>query len=257
MTHSDFRRQLQAALQIDAPQGDAKQRTLEAVTAQMQAAAPRPRLGFAAFLRTQVRFIGWKIWLFQALCLLIANGALDTVFGDYYFFNSRPAALCLGALAMLVLLTALPVVYNASLYHMQEMEAASYFSSQRLLAAKLLIIGMGDGVMLVGLWSYALLRTPLSAPMLPLYLLLPFLLAAGGCLTLMGRCQPQQVCLGGAGWCGLVFLALSMTSSRLTLLTQAQSAWIGVLGCTVLCLYCFWALRYLLRSSAFAELQLN
>ena len=135
MTHSDFRRQLQAALQADAPQGDAKQRTLEAVTAQMQAAASRPRLGFAAFLRTQVRFIGWKIWLFQAICLLVANGALDTVFGGYYFFNSRPAALCLGALAMLVLLTALPVVYNASLYHMQEMEAASYFSSQRLLAA--------------------------------------------------------------------------------------------------------------------------
>ena len=213
MTHSDFRHQLQAALQADAPQEDAKQRTLEAVTAQMQAAAPRPRLGFAAFLRTQVRFIGWKFWL--------------------------------------------PVVYNASLYHMQEMEAASYFYSQRLLAAKLLIIGIGDGVMLVGLWSYALLRTPLSAPMLPLYLLLPFLLAAGGCLTLMGRCQPQQVCLGGAGWCGLVLFALALTRSRLDLLTQAQAAWIGVLGCAVLCLYCFWALRYLLRSSAFAELQLN
>lgn len=257
MTHSDFRRQLQAALQADTSQEAAKRRTLKAAAAQMQAAVPRPRLGFAAFLRTQVRFIGWKIWLFQALCLLVANSALDTVFGGYYFFNSRPAALCLGALAVLVLLTALPVVYNASLYHMQEIEAASYFSSQRLLAAKLLIIGIGDGVMLVGLWSYALLRTPLSAPMLPLYLLLPFLLAAAGCLTLMGRCQPQQVCRGSAGWCGLVLLALSMTSSRLTLFTQAQTAWIGVLGCAVLCLYCFWALRYLLRSSAFAELQLN
>lgn len=257
MTHPDFRHQLQSALQADAPQEVAKQRTLEAITAQMQAAAPRPRLGFAAFLRTQVRFIGWKIWLFQAFCLLVANSVLDTVFGGYYFFNSRPAVLCLGALAVLVLLTALPVVYNASLYRMQEMEAASYFSSQRLLAAKLLIIGIGDGAMLLGLWGYALLRTPLSAYMLPLYLLLPFLLAAGGCLTLMARCQPQQVCLGGAGWCGLVLLTLSMTNDHLILLTQTQTAWIGVLGCAVLCLYCFWALHHLLRSSAFAELQLN
>lgn len=255
MTHSDFQQQLELALHADAVTEDARRRAVAAAAAQLRRRPLRPRLGFAAFLRTQVRFIGWKIWLLQALCLLVANGALDTVFGDYYFVNLRAASLCLGALAVLVMLTALPFVYNAALYQMQEMEAASYFSSQRLLAAKLMIVGLGDMVMLAGLWGYALCCTPVSAELLPRCLLLPFLLAAGGCLTLMGRCRPQQVCLGCVLWCGLVLMALAAANSRIVAPpSTALGSW---LCCAALFLYCLWTLRHLLTRSAFTELQLN
>lgn len=256
MTHSDFQQQLQNALRADAIPTDAQLRTMKAAAAQMHLQPPRPRLSFAAFLGTQVRFIGWKIWFLQALCLLLANGALDLLFGDYYFVNLRAAAISLGALAVLVMLTTLPFVYNAVVYQMQEMEAATYFSSQRLLAARLSIVGIGDMVMLAGLWGYGLWCTPLSAELLPLCLLLPFLLAAGGCLTLMSRCRPEKVCWGSVVWCGALFVAMTTTSSHLTLFSHAQAALTSILCCVALFLYCVWALQHLLKRSAFTELQL-
>ena len=153
------------------------------------------------------------------------------------------------------MLTALPVLYEAARCQMHEMEAATYFSSLRLLAAKLILVGIGDLAMLAALWCYTLWLTPLDARLLPLCLILPFLLAASGCLTLLGRLTPAHFCGGSVLWCVLLCCGFSFFSRQ----TLALSAlvWPGIGLCVFLLGYCLLTLRRILRSDHFCELQLS
>lgn len=248
----DFEQALRDALHATPATPDAA-RTAAICAAAARTQKPPKRLGFAPFLGTQVRFIGWKIWLFQALVLLVANHTLTVALGRIYFLDATIAMRCLSCLSVLVLLTALPFLANATRYHMHELEAATYFSALQLLAAKLLIVGIGDVVMLAGLWLYALTHTPLSAAVLPLCLAAPFLAASAGLLTLLDRTTPQVVLLGSVGWCSLLG-ASGMLVPRSLLATSSATS--GIILCTILTLYCLFALHRLLRHGAFTELQL-
>lgn len=53
-------------------------------------------------------------WLVQALCLLAANAGLSNAFGMTYFTYPRLLVQCLCCLSVLVMLTALPVLYEAA-----------------------------------------------------------------------------------------------------------------------------------------------
>ena len=97
--------------------------------------------------------------------------------------------------------------------------------------------------------------TPLDARLLPLCLILPFLLAASGCLTLLGRLTPAHFCGGSVLWCVLLCCGFSVFSRQ----TLALSAlvWPGIGLCVFLLGYCLLTLRRILRSDHFCELQLS
>ena len=152
MSNHDFETELRAALHEIGATDIGRQQTSARVRSMVRQQGAVERIGFAAFLGTQVRFIGWKIWLVQALCLLAANAGLSNAFGMTYFTYPRLLVQCLCCLSVLVMLTALPVLYEAARCRMHEMEAATYFSSLRLLAAKLILVGVGDLTMLAALW---------------------------------------------------------------------------------------------------------
>lgn len=255
MSNHDFETELRAALHENGSTDVGRQQTSARVRSMVRQQGAAERIGFAAFLGTQVRFIGWKIWLVQALCLLAANVGLSNAFGMVYFTYPRLLVQCLCCLSVLVMLTALPVLYEAARCQMHEMEAATYFSSLRLLAAKLILVGAGDLAMLAALWCYTLWLTPLDARLLPLCLILPFLLAASGCLTLLGRLTPAHFCGGSVLWCVLLCCGFSFFSRQ----TLALSAlvWPGIGLCVFLLGYCLLTLRRILRSDHFCELQLS
>lgn len=255
MTEQAFERELRAALHNSPASDAAMQETVRHARALAAQQGTVARIGFAAFLRRQVHFIGWKIWLLQALCLLVANGLLCASFGMAYFTAPRLLVQCLCCLSVLVMLTALPVLYESVRCRMHELEAATRFSATRLLAAKLLLVGAGDLAMLVGLWLSALWLTPLETRLIPLCLLLPFLSAASGCLTLLDRLAPAHFCGGSVLWGILFCLAFSFVNRQG--LALSALFWPSVALCALLFGYCLYALRRLLYTTHFCESQLS
>lgn len=114
MSNHDFETELRAALHENSATDVGRQQTSARVRSMVRQQGAAERIGFAAFLGTQVRFLGWKIWLVQALCLLAANAGLSNAFGMTYFTYPRLLVQCLCCLSVLVMLTALPVLYEAA-----------------------------------------------------------------------------------------------------------------------------------------------
>lgn len=255
MSKQAFEKELSAALHSEPPASTGQRETAALARAMVTQRGAVVRIGFAEFLGEQVRFIGWKIWLLQALCLLALSSTMDGLLGGLYFLNGYIAMQCLSCLSVLVLLTALPFLASATRYQMHEVEAATHFSSLWLLAAKLLLVGAGDLVMLVSLWIYALLRTPLSADALPFCLLLPFLAAAAGLVTLLRHASPRGFSLGCVLWCAVLCSAGCLSSRWLW--QFAESTLLALALCAALLGYCALMLHKLWRENAFTELQLS
>lgn len=82
------------------------------------------RLSFWEFLGAQVRFIGWKIWLFQAVTLLFICGIPFLLWGRE-LGSPRTAGTLLCCCSLLTFMTALPFLHRARRYGMCEVEMAA------------------------------------------------------------------------------------------------------------------------------------
>ena len=255
MTQHDFQNHLHQALAQNTLNADDARRQTQALTAAaLRAQNVQQPIGFGVFLLAQLRFIGWQIWLTQALVLITLNALLNLRFGAHYVLYPSLATRLLCFCSVLVLATALPFLHNATLYRMQEVEAATRFSSLRLLAAKLVLIGIGDLLMLGGILMISLYLTPLSLGHCLLCLVLPFLLAASGSLTLLRRLRTSRFYLASGCWCALLCTA-SLFGGRWLVLTELTPLWLLV--AVALCAICVRELYQLFCRSAFSELQLN
>ena len=100
-------------------------------------------------MTSQARFLGWKIWSMQAASLVVVYFLIYTVCaGDISYLWGRhlPVLLCFGS--VLLLFPTLPILARSRRYQMAETEQVSRFSSNRLLIARLVMIGAGDFLML-------------------------------------------------------------------------------------------------------------
>ena len=212
MTDREFQQQLQAALHdAGGPvRPEHLQQTRDLVRAELRKGSGGERIGFAAFLCRQIRFIGWKIWLAQALLLVAVSGFLAASLGEFFLNDPRFVAGLLCCLSVMVPMTALPFVHRSVHCRMHETEAATHFSAVRLLLAKLIIIGIGDLAMLAAFLGLAVLKTPLAGGAAILYLLIPFLLAACGLLYLLGHVPAKRFTRHSLGLCGLLLAAIAV-----------------------------------------------
>ena len=159
----------------------------------------RERISFSRFLIMQTKYIGWKIWSIQGIFLLFISYLL-TCFYDYRESPQFVAKL-LFCFSILLFMTALPFIYRSVHYQMQEIEAATRFSSVKLLMAKLIIIGIGDVFMMSGIFFTTIVKTSLQADCIILYLCFPFLLVSSGCLFMLGHFTPKHFLTGSIGLC--------------------------------------------------------
>ena len=67
MSNHDFETKLRAALHENGATDIGRQQTSARVRSMVRQQGAAERIGFSAFLGTQVRFIGWKIWLSHTL----------------------------------------------------------------------------------------------------------------------------------------------------------------------------------------------
>ncbi len=213
----------------------------------------RERISFLCFLLKQMKYGGWKIWGIQGILLGVTGGMVSRF--DAYLRTPQNMAKLLLCLSVLVFMTALPFLYRPVRWRMQEVEAATRFSSVKLLTAKLAVIGIGDGLMLGGIFFTALIKTPLRAESAILYLCFPFLLAGGGCLFMLGHFTPGHFLAGSMGLCFAMVFVFSALPGHSGFLCQPSLSAGWTLVCGLLAVFCFRQFVYLVYRSPYTEIQ--
>ena len=243
-----FERQLSCALHTPEAMPHRLEATLPLVRAELRR-RPR-RISFTRFLCIQFKYVIWNVWTVQVFWLLAACCLWDSELAQ------RPQAMAkaLFGLSVLLFLSALPFLYRSVRHRMQEVEAATHFSSGRLLLARLAAIGLGDALVLVLLLTAAAAKTSLRATSAALYLGVPFLLASAGCLYLLGHTSPGRFLAGSSGLCAGLLLCLTLPGHWGLFQQSFSAGWVAV--CALLLGFCAWQICEILRSSAYTELQL-
>lgn len=211
----------------------------------------RRRIGFLAFLRRQMRFIYWKIWFVQGGMLFFLYGIFMLLFDN--FWAMRQASFFLCCVSILIMFSAVPILYRSTRYTMYEVELASRFSMIKLLVAKLLAIGIGNMVLLGTVLFLTVLKTTLQIESALLYIIVSYLAAAGSFLYLLGHIPAEKMQAGSIGLgCALFFLLICLKEFCPAFFAQTFSAgWIAV--SFMLFLFCIRQFHYLVCCSAYAK----
>lgn len=256
MRNKNFEETLKLALHQAPPDAGHLRQTCLLAGKEMQRRRGRRRISYAEYLSMQIKFIGWKIWAAQGALLLAILGMFKIIYGEYFLEYPQAITRVLFGLSVLIVMTALPMIYRSVRYHMQEMEAASYFSSVKLLAAKLTVIGIGDITMLMGIFAMTVIQTPLGTDRALLYLLFPFLLVSGGGLFMLGHLSPKSFFTGTMGLCFLLMAACFAVPGNHTILFEQSFSTGWLLACGLLAAFCVQQLRYLVHRSPYTEMQI-
>lgn len=160
-----------------------------------------PTLSLAGLMMKQLKFLAWKIWLFQGMVL----AAFCSVFFMTYTVNLNlwngtvlSKFLCLSS--AIVVMSSLPLLRRATRYRMFELEQSTHFAVRGNLLSQLLFIGIGDLGMLT-VTALLVLKSGLTISVTLLFLIVPFLTAAVCCLMLWTRIDPALFQTTGAALC--------------------------------------------------------
>lgn len=138
---------------------------------------------FARFVLGQVRYIRPWVWAAQAVLLatLLAGSALAPT-------DAASSALT-SVVALFTVLVGMPDVLRSRENGVAELEYACRFDCRQVLAARLIVLGLSDVVMLTA----AMLAVPVLAGSDPMLVFLhacaPYFATAAGCLWIAGRMQ--------------------------------------------------------------------
>ncbi len=257
MKNRAFEKLLTQSLQ-DAPvMENGLENTIHLAKQQVRQKQRRGRIPFRRFLFRQVRYIGWQMWTVQGLVLLLFDRMLIQLYGERFWDSSVSVARLLFCVSTLVAMMALPLLYRSRKYRMQEIESASYFSSNRLLMAKLAAIGIGDVFLLAGMFLTTIIRTSMEAGNLTFCLLLPFLVMSAAYLYMMGHCSGNGFFVGSISLGTAMLLIATVIPGRWVSLFQQSMTYGWILFFIGLLAFTAEQLRYLLHRSPYAELQIS
>lgn len=213
------------------------------------------RIKLSAFLTLQIKFIGWKIWLLQGLVLAVIFYFLTVIFGDAFDYNKRFVAVLTCSISIMVLMMAIPFIQRSLRYKMHESEIATYFSSIKLLMAKLLIIGIGDIFILNGMLFLIVFKNYLNIGSALLYIIFPFLLTCWGFMYLLGHIPAQRFSPCCVGLCAILYICIALLNKFAPIVFQQtfSAAWAAI--CLILLLLCLSQFRYIMHYSSYAQIQ--
>lgn len=140
----------------EAPDPAAKARAVALVAAEAGQEAPAASMrqaGFARFVLGQIRYVRTWVWAAQAgLLALLACGSLLAP-------TDETASACTAVVAALTVLVGMPDVLRSRESNVMELEYACRFDSCQVLAARLIVLGLSDVVVL----TFAVLAVPALA----------------------------------------------------------------------------------------------
>ena len=152
----------------------------------------KPVLPLSGLVAKQLRFLAWKIWLFQGMVLALLCSVFFLIYTtnlSRWNGNTLPKFLC-GCSAVIVM-SAIPILKRASTYKMFELEQATHFAVRGSILSQLLFIGIGDFCMLLVLALIGRI-CKLTISVILLSLIIPFLTASIACLMLWTRTTPDS-----------------------------------------------------------------
>lgn len=258
MNQKDMRQQLKTALHTDDANMSQEDMDslIETLLVESSMRKKRRPIGTFDFLKRQVRFIGWRIWFCQGIlltCILIMFvGFVNQSIGDV----TRMIKHLLFGFSLLVSAVILPTIYRSLRYRMQEVEATTYFSTARILIAKLIVVGLGDLVMLFGIWFCASVKTSISISSITLYVFLPFLLASCGLFYIMGHCNIRLLLPESAGYYILLCAGYIITRRFQPIIFEKNFSVVWVVMCVFLIVTCLYQVYQIIKKAAFTEMQI-
>lgn len=196
-----------------------RERVLQSVRNLPAVQEPRKRIGFFEFMLRQIPFMGRDLWMSQGSAALLVFGVLYlSLCGDLEYLSIRHIPLMLGILAIMLVMTSIPLLLRPYRYQMHEIELASRQSLWKLLTAELILLMTEDLVVFGVSAGIATGIAGLSAVKVTLYFLLPLLIAGTGCAQLIRRIggweevsQRIGLCEGYCGLLAMVLLILYRT----------------------------------------------
>ncbi|MCI9174534.1 MAG: hypothetical protein HFH49_06225 [Lachnospiraceae bacterium] len=197
-------------------------------------------LSFDEFLWIQLKLIQKRWWILQFLLLCTAGTILASSWEESYI--QRGMAVCSALFSILTI----PEFWKNRSCQSMEIETAAYYSLRQIYAARMLLFGIADTLLLASFGGAAVLSLNVPAETLLVQFLLPMIVTSAICFgTLSSR---RKLTESSA-------LALSVLWSALWLLITLNEKvyaavtlpiWIGILGISLLC-WCL-ALKHTLKT---------
>lgn len=207
---------------------------------------PPPRPTGWDFVRSQAGFIRKGMWAAQ-FAVLAAVLALVWTGGDPGSDLLYRYALCAGAAPLLLVAN---VQELARVYHqgMLELELATRYSLAKITAARLLIFGVCDGVLLAVLAGAGAVACRQTLWVVLLYCLTPFCCVSALCLALLRRLRPAAFAKAALAVAAAALVVLTLPAGRIRRHLyglDARPFWAAALILSVLALA--WQARRLTR----------
>ena len=189
---------------------------------------------FLDFFLSQFSFIRKRVWLIQFVILLFCASLLT---------GKREAASTIGVMSTLtplIFLTWTQELSRAFLYETAEVELSTRFTLRQAVISRITMIGLFDLLSVTLLGFLTAHRFGLEMPHIFMFLFVPFLFTAFGCLFILNYFSIRSNVYCCAGWCGLVmivFFYLSNWEPKIydtTLMLAWHTAFVLALMLTVL-----------------------
>ena len=145
----------------------------------------RRHRSIGAIVLEQIRFIGWRTWLLQAIVFCIALAFEISCLSVHSLIRLIPALMSL--ISVFVALSMLPFLYRAKQYSMLETESSAWLSGRRLVFIRAIIFTACDIMCALVMFLTALTKSDVSAIVLFFSALLPCLVISVGLLMLVRK----------------------------------------------------------------------
>lgn len=176
------------------------------------------RIGFWEFIRMQVHFIGCWVYLIQA-ALMVGFLILLTVY-HVGQTDLQQILLLFSAASPLMAFVGFPELLKSYAHEMQEIEACSRFSMQKLMGARMLILGLTDLFCLTVILAISAVQNGTLILQFLFYLFVPFNLTCCGCLTVLSYVKSRQ----GGYYCGGICLLCMAVFGGLSFIKKYYAA---------------------------------
>ncbi|MDO4345253.1 MAG: hypothetical protein Q4C50_10665 [Eubacteriales bacterium] len=141
-------------------------------------------LTYWEFLWTQLRLIRKRWWLFQLLLLITVWAVLPTIKTEHF------AQRILGVAASLFIILIIPELWKNKTCQSMEIEAASYYSLRQIYAARMLLFGIVDIVLITLFCTSAALAMDILLSQLLVQFLFPMTVTAAICFMVLCSSYP-------------------------------------------------------------------
>lgn len=156
---------------------DVDEKKVGSVCIQAQAIFSKRRntISVPQFVLRLMKYTALKIWIFQAVCLILMCQLMFNIYFDYVAINSYTVAGMLVQYSIIIPFVSFPLLYKSVRYRMQEIEMGVHFSYSVQMIVKLAIIGIGDICMILSGIIVGMIRLDMDFSRAVLYGMIPFL----------------------------------------------------------------------------------